>query len=293
MAHLTIEEFGKHLLLTGDLDPIYIVLWNMNLSTPELARWLLAYWCFYHAGVACYMAEQEGTKFWEKMSLAAVNVQSPMGDILRWPRGKERRHFRGKTSLRGVEGLAVRFPLPEDMLLFFHHLSNFNPMKYLDVRKAVKEWYGFGDWISFKVADMLERVVGYKIDFQHSEVFMFDDPYKAALMQWKLKHNAPPESTIDNEPAAIKEVVDDLTQHFAGYLAPPRLDRPVGLQEVETILCKYKSHLHGHYPLMNDIHEITVGLTHWRAHSKLAEEFLGHFKDLAVDAKIKLEKQPA
>ena len=50
-------------------------------------------------------------------------------------------------------------------------------------------------------------------------------------------------------------------------------ERPVGLQEVETILCKWKSHMNGHYPLNNDIMEIRHGLKDWLPVSALARAF--------------------
>jgi hypothetical protein len=42
--------------------------------------------------------------------------------------------------------------------------------------------------------------------------------------------------------------------------APPRYERGLDVQEYETILCKWSSHMKGHYPLGNDIHEIKKGL---------------------------------
>ena len=38
---LTIEEFGRHLLSSLDLDPIYVALVRMELTPEELGRWLL------------------------------------------------------------------------------------------------------------------------------------------------------------------------------------------------------------------------------------------------------------
>jgi hypothetical protein len=54
-----------------------------------------------------------------------------------------------------------------------------------------------------------------------------------------------------------------LTEAFAGFSAPPRHDRPVGVQEVETCLCKYKSYVNGHYPIGKDSRELRHALTGW------------------------------
>ena len=42
---LSIENFGSHLLLTGDLDPVYIALHRCGLDFEVLSKWLVAYWC--------------------------------------------------------------------------------------------------------------------------------------------------------------------------------------------------------------------------------------------------------
>ena len=39
--------------------------------------------------------------------------------------------------------------------------------------------------------------------------------------------------------------------------------RRVNVQEVETIFCKYKSHLKGHYPVGKDSEEIRHALEGW------------------------------
>ena len=61
---LDIETFGRHLITTGDLDPIYTALVRAeqggDFSVPQLCRWLLGYWCYYHAGVASFLSEKEG-----------------------------------------------------------------------------------------------------------------------------------------------------------------------------------------------------------------------------------------
>jgi hypothetical protein len=72
---------------------------------------------------------------------------------------------------------------------------------------------------------------------------------------------------------AIQQVVDYLIEYFAKNTAPPLHDRPVGLQEVETILCKWKSHQNGHYPLNNDIDEIRAGVKSWIPISDTAQQF--------------------
>lgn len=270
---LSIQEFGSSLLDSGDLDPVYVALHRCGWSRPHQCRWLVAYWCFYNCGVASWLSEREGPEFWAVMMKAARNDElSPPGE--RWPRGRERRHFRGAAGISAVAQLAQAYSEhPERMVdLICEYAPDFK-----DVTGKVMEHPLFGPWIAFKVADMIERVLGVHVDFTEAAVFMFKDPVKAAVMYWNQQNyheleDQPGPPFIRN--VIIPEVVSELTCYFAHVKAPPRNDRPVGLQEVETVLCKWKSHMHGHYPPGLDTREIRESLTLWAPHSWAASNFL-------------------
>jgi hypothetical protein len=112
--------------------------------------------------------------------------------------------------------------------------------------------------MAFKVGDMLERVMGVPICFEDADVFMFDSPYKAALMQADMLIGNRDE--FPSDASRIKWVVDHLGQAYSDLAAPPHFDRPIQLQEVETVLCKWKSSLSGHYPMGLDSRELLDNL---------------------------------
>ncbi len=284
---LTIYEFGEQLLISGDLDPVYIALDKMEWQDEgeakypdQLYRWLVAYWCLYHCGAACYLSEMDGDTFWQQLLVAAEN-RLPAPDGGRWPRGSERRHWRGDAAVRAVEEMRARFSdsggRPEDVVFYIADHRVLETLPFAEVAARAKTLPLFGPWISFKVADMLDRLGIVSVDFDQASVFMFTDPAKAALMLWRqrmsLPENAIPKSA-EMRDQIINEVVRHLADHFRGYSAPPLMDRPVGLQEIETILCKWKSHMNGHYPLFNDIDEIRHGLAGWAPHSETARAML-------------------
>jgi hypothetical protein len=276
---LPIEVFGTNLLATGDLDPIYIALHKQfpDGNEPQLKRWLVAYWCFYHAGQASYISEAEGPEFWTRMRACTKNEElSPIGE--RWQRGHERRHFRGEAASKAIRIMSGKYlDEPEalvDEIIGTPGLPNSLP--FVQVAERTQKLPLFGPWISFKVGDMIDRVCGITVDFDNAAVFMFKDPTEAALRLWRLKAGLHPEAMPKDKDKAIQQVVDYLIEYFAQNKAPPLLDRPVGLQEVETILCKWKSHQNGHYPLFNDIDEITDGVHPWIKVSDTAQEFSRH-----------------
>lgn len=271
---MDIEHFGAHLLTTGDLDPIYNALVAMRQdgwNEAALKRWLVAYWCFYHAGVASYLSQHEGKEFWDHMAMAAVNNSpSPCGD--RWPRGSERRHFRGQAAINAVQELRNDFKKPEHVVSVL--VGGMHEQTFRGITTRAKMLPLFGPWISFKIADMVDRVLGIPVTgFDQAAIFMFADPTKAALRLWALKAGFAESVKPKDEGKAIQQVVDYLIDYFKEFKAPPLGDRPVGLQEVETVLCKWKSHMNGHYPLYNDIDEINEGVEPWLKYSKTADLF--------------------
>lgn len=280
----TIEQFGRKLIESGDLDPIYIALHNMvtrgQIGELQLKRFLLVYWCFYSAGLACYLSElQESSQFWAIFMKAAANkVETPCpigcnSDVNgQWPRAKERRHFRGQQAIKATTELMTKYPEPEQA---FAHLirPGEEKLSFKTLSARVQEWRGFGDWISYKVADMLDRLGLIQVDFAFDDA-MYKDPTEAALMQWKVLHGAPQEATVDQPKAAVTEVVNYLLSVFRSYKAPPRDERPIDYQEIETILCKWKSHMKGHYPISNDLHEIAEGTIPWMEYSETAVLFM-------------------
>lgn len=262
MTHMSLGQFGEQLLLTQDLDPMYVALSRMTGPDPTtLHNWLLAYWCFYHPGVASYIADAGDSveRYWDLMTQAAVNVEpAPTGG--RWPRASERRHFRGKQALTAVDRLRATFPGGGGDAV--QALYAGEPALASEVMRRVKLWYGFGDWIAFKVADMMETVLGYPLNFSNAEVLMFDSPAQAVTL-W-AEESGRPEAEL---------FASYFPEQFSSRrLAPPKYARPLNIQEYETMLCKWKSYRNGHYTVGQDIRELRHALTVWSPFSPTARQ---------------------
>lgn len=308
---LTIEAFGDALLKTGDLDPVYIMLADRERLKPELVhRFLIAYWCFYHAGVAALIAEcgRKPADFWRLMREAARNETSPGGTALhggRWPRGAERRHFRGANGIEAVGGLASRY---RDSTAAVYGMigpidlrtsgAGDERRSFAGVSRAVQSHAGFGPWMAFKIADMAERVLGYTVDFSDCALSMYRDPTQGAALAHYLRVIRPanerlgdarsPEPFAGQEwrwpatPEIVREEVEHQLKTFRKYKAPPLGDRRVNIQEVETILCKWKSHYKGHYAVGKDTAEIGQGLMGWGDLSEQLSQNLNETRDKVV-----------
>lgn len=245
-------EFGYYLLDTYDLDPLYVILASVSWPERVMKTFLLAYWVFYSAGVAARVAEAENP--YHMMFF---------GDANHWPRGHERRHMRGQQFEDTVNGLR-KFGSPEKVVDYMINGSDFKT-----IAANVQAFYGFGSWISWKVADIADRVLQLPVDFSNAEIGVYKDPIKGAALIGYGDQNY----NISN--TQVHKVFDKLQQDFAGRMAPPYLDREVNIQELETICCKWKSHVNGHYPIGCDTFEIYHGLQ--------------RYGDLAQELQIKLK----
>lgn len=292
---LGVVEFGRQLIATGDLDPAYLMLQRANLGDDQLARWLLGYWCTYHMGVASVLSEREDAEFWVMLTNIAINLGKssqtpcPATDDGRWPRNKERRHWRGKAAEDSSHDLRLRFGKPEAALRFLRYgraEKGTTPpgVAVEDIIKRTQELVGFGPWIAFKVADMIDALGMADLDFSRATVFMFDNPQAAAIDAWRVQQGYPANAK-PKQPVVVRDgVVDWLLGEFGDLQCPHNRARGIRVQEVETVLCKWKSHRSGHYGPLNDIHEAIGGLASWVDHSHTAAILLDGAETLLMEA---------
>lgn len=248
---ISVYEFGKQLLQTNDLDPVYVLVYETRMEEAQLKHWLIAYWCFYHVGTACWIA-QSRHEYWERMETAAGSKE--------WPRSSERRHFRGENAAKSVRYLRER---GVSSLFGDIELSGDSSEELIE---TVQQWVGFGPWIAFKVADMIERIGMKSVQFSLDTV-LYDSPRKAAEILWERENGG--KETHETGPWAI----DRILKVLEGSKAPPRYERPINAQEAETVLCKWKSYLNGHYHIGEDISACRSGLMKF-SRVKLAQRLL-------------------
>jgi hypothetical protein len=230
--------FGEALIRTRDLDPVYCAVVDAGLKRAHAERLLFSYWCYYSLGASAWLSDHEGASYWAQSRVAAENVlPSPLGG--RWPRGAERRHFRGQKCVDAIDWFSARGTPEqhvEDLLL--------NPTVE-EVISFSKGWPMFGDWVSFKILDMCERCLLERwLQVPASIPLMYEAPQKALDLL--------PEGSYWR-----------LLTHFGLFDAPPDMWRKCGPAEVETVLCKFASSLGGHYHVGKDIHEVREALHGW------------------------------
>lgn len=237
-------RFGMELIETEDLDPMYVSLWKSELRGRKLRRWLLAYFFSYHAGVASKIADAK--EFWPEV----WKFQNE-----KWPRGTERRHFRGKASEKAIKWFENQYDRPEDAIKL---LETFDDDTFVNLKEYLQgNWPLFGPWIAFKIADILERLEIANISFSIDNLSFYDSPAKASEI---VNPGGTPQETVE---LLIEQFKTRTIKDFEPITAPPRYERPCGIQEIETCLCKFGSFTKGHYTVGKDIYEIREALKGW------------------------------
>lgn len=240
-------EFGRDLITTQDLDPVYTAIHGAGLEYEVRARVLLTYSCLYHLGASVAIGQYKGPEYWEALMVAAVN------EGLKWPRGSERRHWRGQQALQTAHYFREKYKYPEDVV---QHWAAGGDKSFTSVTERIKEIPRYGPWIAFKLADMLERVMGHSVDFGSCAFGVYKEPRAAAAL---ILMGDSEKRIADKDLEAVMQRML-LPEHLGQLLAPPDFQRPINVQEIETCLCKYKSHVHGHYPPGKDTLEVLHGL---------------------------------
>lgn len=244
-------DWGRKLILTNDHDPLYVGLTRWDVRGPRLRRFMVAYWCCYSVGASWLISLRSGSRFWDMLRVAAENVEpSPIGG--RWPRAHERRHWRGQKCVDCVDWLRERFHHPEEAVVSLEGARTLR-----EVEAAVTQWPLFGPWIAFKAADMLERVLGRPVEFEDSILTMYKDPKEGAELVAPLLGVSHPQ-----------EVADLMCRAYQDIWAPGiggKAERACNIQEVETVLCKFKSMRKGHYFLGKDTRDHRLELEKWGA----------------------------
>ena len=249
-----IYEFGNLLINFLDLDPVYVLLDGVSFPQEKLERWLLAYWCFYHMGTSSWIVDQPN--YWKAFRMAAESKD--------YPRCHERRHFRGANASKSVDYLSQI-----GVSRLWEGLHG-EPIELSKLTAYVTTWVGFGPWIAFKIADMLERLGIREVNFDDGAMFLFKSPREGAELLWSIERGEEVATKETKQQYAVDQI---LNHHLGTYLTPPRFERSINVQEAETILCKWKSYMGGRYKVGEDVESCRESL-HKFPRSKTAQQLL-------------------
>ncbi len=228
---LSIIEFGRQLLETNDLDPVYVALWNAKFTRIDRCRFILGWMMYYHCGLACWLMEQ-------KSLLGGIKYVAEHDK--EFPRGSQRKHHRKEPALKCYQGLR-QFKTATG---FIGWCAEAGP-RARAVYNRVISLPGWGPCFGWRIADLIDReALGISRFCSDDTDLFFSSPRKGAILcanTYKLN--------MENPCLAAHDYVMGYLGH---YKAPPRYERAINIQETETIFCKWKSHISGRYAIGRD-----------------------------------------
>lgn len=205
-----IVSFIKKKLLIDDVEPMYTAIMRSNLPLRTRQRICFAEGLADHLGLAARMSE--ATDFWKGANDFVYQGQ----------RGGARRHFRGAVAKAALKEMERRHP---DLSSFFVNM----PRDFFEARSYITSLPQFGDFSAFKIADMAERTCGVQVDFSNVWLKDFSKfPRRGAALAAEYLG-------IDKS----EDLYQKLLKQKWPRQAPPKYDRCLNAQELETMFCNY------------------------------------------------------
>lgn len=121
--------------------------------------------------------------------------------------------------------------------------------------KEVGKMKYYGPWASWKVCDLASCVLGIDIDFSTIDFQKtYEYPLKGVLVVNGYDEH---DTAMLKDPNVFKFMLEEVFRQLEpimGENSPhSQTKRPMNMQEVETLLCKYHAHQKGKYPIGHDI----------------------------------------
>jgi hypothetical protein len=242
-------RFGRHLLASGDIDPIYPILRSIHQErrfNEEQALWhSFLYVAWYHLPVGHAAFD------WAPRSISKAAYGKHIRNIgSTWPTGIERRSNRGGRVFTHIESfchVTSHIPLSQwfrNGFVTAPTLAKRNA-NWRMLNERLQAVWGNGRWAAYKHCEVLRRV--------------HDLPVEAPDMGHRFS-SGPREGLatlygpLEGQGEAVIAVLDGQGRDLQERLEKRGLT--VDVEELETILCNWKSLLKGKYYVGHDIDEL-------------------------------------
>lgn len=234
-------HFGKCLLHTEDLDPVYPLMYkwlaNKNASMEERLWAIFVYMNWYSLPSTIYIFDKWNTysQAWNDSGFYQY-IQTEGNNL---PIGMERRGFRGgrlgigmTKSMKYLGDIFLQTYI-EKFLIKDPYQSRKN------IEKGLQKIPNWGTWASFKICDLLQYVAGYK-----NEIKCPDMSLKGRTQYEAFKYIL----------ATDNKNIEDLNE--AGFILAGLVDKQIPniTQDIlETMICKFHAICGGFYAIGQDI----------------------------------------
>ena len=229
MDKQTFYDFSKELLLTGDIDPDYIFIREkskeLNFNKQQVFNWIL------HK-LVIYDSHSELQVITKVKKLEEVKF------------GNERR--KSKNNAKEYLNNIQKAFIGTDVERFFTANGN----KVFNRIKTIK---GFGPWAAWKFMDLIDCAYGVNVDFESLD---FRKAYTFPLKGLLLVNDLPEDVKILRDTNLYNKLLKNayhILEDLKDINSPHNNGKGLRLNELETLLCKYHSHVHNKYKAGQDL----------------------------------------
>lgn len=226
---LSFEQFCVEILKTGDIDPDYLFYKNMTQDFTEQVLFDLI-----HIKLCVYKTESE----------LLIKFHGKGFDDVKYGAERNKSKRTAEKTYLNIKALHKKMPYEQFKM-------KTNGLSYRTFNKFVKQANGIGDWASWKYADILNQVLGFKIQFSANDFILgYEYPLKGLL----LVSGKPENVSLYKDIGEFKKDVNSLEKRLSAIQGKyVDMFDPTCAAEYETLLCKYHSYVHGHYKPQEDI----------------------------------------
>lgn len=233
------REFSfKHIAL-GDVDPIYTMVRNSALNYDEKKRFIFSHLMVYDLKSSIALSDIKDNNEYYR-DLLRCFTESKVG--------KDRKDVASRETNINSRTYGTQFPKiivksPEDWIEQAIQRTSAS-LSWNESLIASKNIPTFGEYFSFKLADMIETV----FDIPNYNV-VWDEYFRKSLPRGSLtgyemvrtgsNHKFRDKSEIRNCSLMEKFYLSEL-EFFKNYTCPQTPNRTIGVQEIETLLCDYR-----------------------------------------------------
>lgn len=249
--------FGRHLVATKDLDPIYPLLkWVIQDQRldDEQAHWLVyLYLCAYNIPTAWAIFQEFNNPHFYSSSI--------VDSFTKWE-AERRPCLRINIERRGLRGGKIVEALKSYSCLVaatpqHHWLMATTDGKFDRLWDFLQKVKFVGRWAAFKWLDLLKHVLDYDIEFQDMRLAYCTGP-RQALEELYLDGQR-----NDRQDGPYIEWLNVVGMQLRRALGSSGLS--LTYDELETVLCNFHSTMHGRYYVGHDIDEHLGDLVAWPA----------------------------
>lgn len=250
-----VAKFGRHLIASSDIDPIYPVLKKLHAAQgmdEEQALWhSFLYVAWYHLPVGHAVFGH-----WPDRKAMLKKNKTWVREATTWPTGIERRSNRGGKVFTHIEAFRAatdHLPLSNWFRNGFIHAPTLSKRhtNWHMINERLQAVWGNGRWAAYKHCEVLRRVHDFPVEAPDMGHRFSSGPRKGLAELY---------GPLEGQSEAIVAVLD-----AQGRDLQERLERRglvVDVEELETILCNFHSLLKGRYYVGHDIDEMQEQIDH-------------------------------